>query len=106
MLGEHGFTTTTKNISAKVNLGRKQILSPTFGFVLKTKTPMEKIILPKLAAWLLAEEHCAGQHVVNFFKKLFLRGFEIFRTASFPTVFKKMQPFIQLQCKPFLKVPD
>ena len=44
----------------------------------KQLTPLEKIIFQKAAAWLLAERHSTGQHIVAFHKIIFLGGVSCF----------------------------
>ena len=46
-----------------------KITSSKLCFVVQPQTNLTKIILPKLAAWLLVEEHSTGKHVVIFFQK-------------------------------------
>ena len=92
MLGEHGLKKQPTNVTANLvfNLAQKntkehilncivkvekKIASPTFGFVLKTSTPLGKPILSKFTIRLLAEKHSAGQHMVVFSQKTHVRDF-------------------------------
>ena len=65
------------------------------------------MILPKLAAWLIAKEHSAGKHVATFSKKIVLRFLKkvLGKNSSPKGYLKKVLNFIQCLFKPFPKVP-
>ena len=60
-------------------------------FVLNTSNTLGKNSLPKLAACLPAEEHSAMQHIVTFFKKMFLK-----RCSRFLGPIKHLEEILKL----------